>query len=121
VPFIDEQGIGLGPTREFFQLFSTALVNDENLWRTDQQNGLFPRPAADPHMFWAMGGLCGKAIVQDLFVHLPVNPVFFEVIRGKITRHTYLKVDDHFIRSLEDRPGLINLQFVLPDQVERDV
>jgi E3 ubiquitin-protein ligase TRIP12 len=116
VMFNREVGTGLGPTREFFQLFSGELVRNGTLWRVDQRNGLFPRPAADPHMFWIIGVLCAKAIAQECLLSLPIDPLFFDIVRGNIDEETCAKIDPDLMESLTDKSGLMHLQFVYPDK-----
>jgi hypothetical protein len=94
--FDDEQGIGFGPTQEFFDRFARELCAKRlNLWRDDSRGdgpcvhcvhcaaGLFPLPRADPEHFYLLGLLCGKALMMDMLVPLPFNPAFFRLVLGE--------------------------------------
>ena len=44
VVFVDEEGSGLGPTLEFYEMLSNELRMDTKIWRSGVPNeGLYPR------------------------------------------------------------------------------
>lgn len=125
VYFDDEEGIGAGPTQEFFTLFSKELCKAKHgLWRSefeedDEQmaflkNGLFPKPNAKPELFYILGLLFAKAILMDMILPLPMNPCFFKLIRGD-ELPDIAEIDELFAVSLNSCPeGLIGLNFTYP-------
>jgi E3 ubiquitin-protein ligase TRIP12 len=115
VQFAGENGTGTGPVREFFLKMSTLFRERKDLWRIGSA-ALFPRPAADPHLIYLLGVLCGKAIALDAHVDLPFDPIFFKVVRGHITEETCLRIDRHLTESMTDWKGLYDLSFLFPDQ-----
>jgi E3 ubiquitin-protein ligase TRIP12 len=133
VPMIHlETAHGDGPTREFFTLFSAEFCRaSRRLWRNpalpDSGNvdpgldGLFPRAAGDPQMFYIMGIMCAKALFLGCFVSIPFNPVFFEIAWGNIDRGTCAKIDPIMIQNLERREGLEGCVFVSPDVDEAEL
>ncbi|OHT03634.1 hypothetical protein TRFO_28884 [Tritrichomonas foetus] len=122
VYFDNEEGIGAGPTQEFFTLFSQELCLKRrgmfNFDSTDDsdycfnEQGLFPRPDADPKLFYLFGLLCGKVILMDMILTLPINTAFFKLVRGETI--TVNDVDRRLNQSLEHPEGLIGLNFTYP-------
>ncbi|KAK8839916.1 hypothetical protein M9Y10_031630 [Tritrichomonas musculus] len=122
--FDNEEGIGAGPTQEFLTLFSKELCRtSRGLWRYDftsnnelafMEKGLFPKPDADPKLFYILGLLFGKAILMDMILPLPMNPCFFRLIRGDGNPNIY-DIDEQLATSLDQYPeGLIGLNFTYP-------
>jgi E3 ubiquitin-protein ligase TRIP12 len=120
--FQGEEGIGLGPTQEFFSLFSHELsLVKRGMWRNDWGNkspyvvnpqGLFPLFSADPKLFFILGVLCAKALQMGFIVPLPFNLAFFMMLKGEPV--TIDEVDQQLAESLKSVDGLEGLPFVLP-------
>ena len=120
--FDGEEGIGAGPTQEFFALFSKELCKKKyGLFRFDStddseycfsEKGLFPQPNAPPEMFYIFGLLCAKAILMDMVLSIPLNPAFFKTIRGEKT--TLDEIDPIMAKSLQTPEGLLGLDFTYP-------
>jgi E3 ubiquitin-protein ligase TRIP12 len=117
---------GLGPSREFFALFSAELCKfSRSIWRNKRLGasefvdfgdcGLFPRPAADPRIFHTIGIFCAKAIFMGCLVSLPINPVFWDIAWGNTDDATAARVDPEFVRNLEMREGLEEMLFLFLD------
>jgi E3 ubiquitin-protein ligase TRIP12 len=121
IQFDGESGLGKGPTQEFMTLFSLELCrNARNLWISgpgefaSAPNGLFPRPDADPRLFYAIGVLCGKAVAMNCQLSIPFNPVFFEIAHGSVPDSVYARIDGGLVSSLKSPDGLLGLPFVYP-------
>lgn len=122
VYFDNEEGIGAGPTQEFFTLFSYELCKkSRNLWRDNSlidseycwtELGLFPKPNASPELFYIIGLLCGKSILMDMVLPIHFNPAFFKLIKSE--KITLDEVDPILERSLKMPDGLIDLPFTYP-------
>ncbi|KAH0790487.1 E3 ubiquitin-protein ligase UPL4-like isoform X5 [Histomonas meleagridis] len=120
--FDNEEGIGAGPTQEFFTLFSQELCKkSRKLWRDNSSEsseycwhelGLFPRPDAPPELFYTIGLLCGKAMLMDMILSIPFNPAFFKLMKGN--KISLEEVDPQLKRSLESSDGLLDLPFTYP-------
>lgn len=67
IEYYDEEGMGLGPTLEFYALVSQQIRALE-VWRNDgEETGLFPRPWNEPNVnsletLEFIGSFVGKAI-----------------------------------------------------------
>lgn len=122
--FKNENGVGEGPTQEFFTLMSRELCkrsNKKKLWRDDllhpsdfvwNPNGLFPSVDADPEMLRVLGLLMGKAVIVGKILDLPLNPAFFDLICSKLV--TVEQIDPQLSKSLKCKEGLFDLPFVYP-------
>jgi hypothetical protein len=120
VAFQGEEGIGLGPTQEFFTKFSHELCRTEHkLWRNESsgeyafsKKGLFPRPDASPEMFYKLGLLIGKAMLMEQIVSIPFSTAFVKLVLGESI--TLGEVDLDMERSLSEPEGLIGMPLVYP-------
>jgi hypothetical protein len=121
ISFISEEGIGWGPTHEFFTLFSHELCRSKRqLFRTDDfrsefassKQGLFFSPLASPEGAELLGIFLGKALQMNCLVDLNFNPALFKFIRGGIVDVS--EVDLMLARSLEVPAGLVGMPFVYP-------
>jgi hypothetical protein len=121
-----ENAHGTGPTLEFFTVFSHEFCRaSRGLWRNfpmpdsefvdPGELGLFPRPAADPHMFYIMGIMCAKALCIGCFISIPFNPVFFEIAWGVVDETTCLEIDPVLVHNLRAKEGMEGCVFVSPD------
>ena len=87
IEYEGEEGTGLGPTLEFYELVSKE-IRELQLWRSDADNhALFPAPMdqADTNLanFEFIGQFVGKAISDQRLVNLPFSPLFWELLLGK--------------------------------------
>ncbi|KAH0790386.1 E3 ubiquitin-protein ligase UPL4-like isoform X2 [Histomonas meleagridis] len=124
VYFDNEEGIGSGPTQEFFSLFSYELTKKSyKLWRNNSlrndsndyywnEKGLFPSPNADSNLFYFIGLLCAKAITLDMILSIQFNPAFFKLLKGE--KVTLEEVDPELKKSLSNADGIIGLDFTYP-------
>ena len=122
VSYEGEEGIGMGPTAEFYGIFGKEFSRKSHgLWRNEFTNkseyafdkmGLFPVVNANQDLFFVLGILCAKAIEAEFLVPLPFNPAFFKMVKGE---HVSIEeVDPGLARSLASCEGLIGLPFVYP-------
>ena len=125
VEFKGEEGIGAGPTQEFFTLFMRSICESKDMWqvRSDDemsvipQNGLFPRPDADPRLFYILGITLAKAFSMSCVCDLPLNPVFFELMRpgDTIREGIHYDIDRQLYLSLcDDADAFLDLDMVYP-------
>jgi E3 ubiquitin-protein ligase TRIP12 len=118
IRFLGEAGIGVGPTHEFFTLFSEQLCTaSTDLWRSERtlgdyvfdRDGLFPRPDASLDLMRVVGTLCAKALSMSTVVSFSFNPAFFSLVRGEEV--DVGDVDPALARSLGWPEGLLDLPF----------
>ncbi|EAY09596.1 hypothetical protein TVAG_056400 [Trichomonas vaginalis G3] len=121
VQFIGDEGMGYGPTQEFFTLFSHELCRtSRGLWRTNDpqaefafsQTGLYPSPAASNEDLRLLGMFCAKALQTQFIVDLPLSPHFIRTLRNEDV--TVQDVDPQLAIALENPEGLIGLDFTYP-------
>jgi hypothetical protein len=123
--FDGEEGVGAGVTQEFFTEFSCELCKKcHHLWRDDNpsegsdsawsQHGLFPRPDAPPEMFFIIGLLCGKALMMDMLISMPLSNAFWKLVIGQ--EISVAEVDEALASSLEypTFDAFAGLPFVYP-------
>lgn len=119
--FKNEEGIGFGPTQEFFSLMAKEFAsNSRGMWRNDNNvddyamtsTGLFPKIGADEHLFYLFGKLCAKASSLNNIISFPFNIAFFKLIKGE--KINIEEVDPQFAITLNNPEGLIGLNFVYP-------
>jgi E3 ubiquitin-protein ligase TRIP12 len=118
-----DNGIGSGPTQEFFTLFSHELCRRRHgLWMSHDHsgefvtpgNGLFPRPDANPSLFYILGILCAKSFTSGYRIEIPIHPCFFDVVNGEFNRKICSEVDPEFTENLLAAQGLADFKFVFP-------
>lgn len=102
VEFKGEEGTGLGPTLEFFNLVSKEIkayktpTTGIQIWRAGMQdNTLYPSPInlvsinLDDDLqriydvFRLTGMMIAKSISDDRLIELPLSPVFWDLVLGK--------------------------------------
>jgi E3 ubiquitin-protein ligase TRIP12 len=76
--------------------------------------GLFPRPDADPEMFYVLGLLCGKAISMNICLPIPLSEAFMKFVSDEPL--TLADVDPTLAKGLTDKEGVVGsgLAFVYP-------
>jgi hypothetical protein len=120
VRFKGEEGIGVGPTHEFFSLFSEEMCkNCRGIWRSDTtddfafaKGGLFPRPDAPRDLMYLAGILCAKAFSMNSVLSFDFNPAFFKYLRGE--KVTVDEIDLILANSLKETQSLFDLPFTYP-------
>jgi hypothetical protein len=123
ISFTGEEGIGLGPTQEFFALLGHEFCKkSRNMWRNADykegtefawsQCGLFPRPDAPPELFYWLGVACGKAVVMEVILSVPFNRAFLKLVIGGSV--SVADVDPQLARSLARPEGFVGLPFTYP-------
>lgn len=90
VKFNGEEGVGIGPTSEFYTMVCEEFRKCEFMWRKDISFGLFPRPRlassieeAKP-MFVRLGKFVGKAIEDGRLLDIHFSKAFYKLILGKV-------------------------------------
>jgi E3 ubiquitin-protein ligase TRIP12 len=114
VTYEGEEGIGVGPTQDFFASLTREFCAKRlGLWRDESKEGdlawtargIFPAPNAPPEQFYFIGLLVGKALLMDVLVPFPFNPAFFKLILGQPVDAA--EVDPMLAQSLANPEGLI--------------
>jgi len=122
ISFDGEEGVGRGPTKEFFSQYSffyklktSALfrnTSNEGIYCYDNQ-GLFPSPnLSEFNKYFEMGIFVAKAILSDCVIDLDFNPAFFRLVRG--VSINLEDIDSALARSLQDPDQLIGLDTSYP-------
>lgn len=127
--FSGETGVGTGPNREFFNLMSKEFcLKKRGMWRTEETNddyaysekGLFPICTGKDELFYLLGIFVAKALQMDIYIDIPFNPSFFDLIFDKKIE---LKEIDEKYSTFSEPTNLYGLTFVYPihDQEEIDM
>jgi hypothetical protein len=121
IAFIGEAGIGLGPTHEFFTLFSHELCRPSSrLFRTDKRDAdfavcrreMFLSPAATRRGVTVLGLFLTKALQMGCLVDIAINPALWRFLRKQKVEVS--EVDPMLAQSLRNPDGLVGLPFVYP-------
>jgi E3 ubiquitin-protein ligase TRIP12 len=122
IAFEDEEGLGDGPTQEFFtSLAHSFCKRGVKLWRDNSNaesemvvddNGLFPAVECDTGLLSVLGYVCGKAVLLHKVLPLPLNRAFIKMILGQGV--ALEEVDPQLAASLRSPEGLLDLTFVYP-------
>ena len=120
VAFAGDVGLGIGPTQEFFTLFSQEMCKtSRNMWRTEpgrefafSEGGLYPLPTANKNDLYILGMFCAKALATKFIIDIPFHPSFIKTLRKDYVRVS--DIDKNFANSIEDKSGLIGLDFTYP-------
>lgn len=121
ISFYNEPGIGLGPTREFFTLFSHELcLTEHKIFRSDsnekgyakEKQGMFFSPIVSLKAAKLLGRFIAKAIQMECLVDINFNPNIFKFLRNKEVNIE--DIDITLARSLNCPEGLIGLPFTYP-------
>lgn len=118
--FVNEIGTGLGPTHEFFCLMSHEFCKKERgMWRNDDSEGMFPILTAKDELFYQLGLFVAKAIQMNIFIDIPFNPSFFDLLLGRPVELE--KVDPYYSKALSNKSSLFGLTFVYPISDQKDI
>ena len=88
----NEQGIGLGPSMEFYSICSTAISKIPHIWRIVNGAYFFPFPLTDLHklkflelkeIFEFLGMIISKSISDDRLFDFPLSELFWEIVLQK--------------------------------------
>ena len=120
--FDGEPGFGEGVLQEFFTCISREFCRRSlRMWRDNMlfdseyvifEDGLFPAVTADPSLMEILGYICGKALLMNKLVNIPLHPMFFKMVLGE---HVEVSdIDPIFARSLLNSEGLYDLPFLYP-------
>jgi E3 ubiquitin-protein ligase TRIP12 len=103
VEYRDEAGTGLGPTLEYYYLVAQEIKNfkhpvtQDSIWRkSTQDNTLFPAPINIVKMsneeiqkiyevYRLAGMMIAKSISDDRLIDMPMSPLFWDLVLGKVT------------------------------------
>lgn len=121
ISYENEVGIGVGPTNEFFTLFSDSLcLVERGFFRSEVQRrgpvvnklGMFFSPKMDDKKASLLGKFIAKAIQMECLIDIYFNPALFKLLRGKTV--TVAEVEPEYANSFQNPDGLIGLTFEYP-------
>ena len=120
VSFTGETGIGIGPTQEFYTMFSHEMCrNSLKMWRTEKdtefafsEGGLYPLPTAKKSDLYTLGVFCAKALATGFLSDIPFSPMFIKILRKE--KVEVQEVDQNYAKALSNPDGLIGLDFSYP-------
>jgi hypothetical protein len=111
VTFIGEPAVGIGPTQEFFDLFSGEL-RQRMFRKADDSQGLFPAPDASPKEVELLGFLLARTLLAETHVDLQLNENFFTLMRESFdpgrTEERLASIDQELyfgLRLMEEEEG----------------
>jgi len=119
--FLNETGIGTGPTQEFLSKLTQEFCRSSlGLWITQSSNeeycfsniGLYPSPAGSISHFKNFGKLCGRTLINNYLVDCPLSESFFKLLKGE-----RIRLEDAFPelhKSFKNKEGLLDLNFTFP-------
>ncbi len=95
IQYEGEEGIGLGPTLEFYSLVSEE-IRQLPIWRKMTDNSLFPAPINLREIggdklsdlydnYRVAGAIVAKSIADDRLVDMPLSPLFWDILIGRKT------------------------------------
>lgn len=114
ISFEGEEGIGIGPTQEFFTLMGLEFAKSKHkMWRNDHNGnesadgeayatskiGLYPMVGASLSLFELLGKFCGKAVEMGYLVPIPFSRPFFKVFAGEDV--TMEEIDEQLAKSIK--------------------
>ena len=107
IEYKDEEGMGVGPTLEFYALVSKE-IREMPIWRnTGEETGLFPRPYKEIPTdvlasFEFVGQLVGKAISDERILDLHISHAFWKLVFGhKVDEHDLEIVDPVLYKAMQ--------------------
>lgn len=89
--YFEETGTGIGPTLEFYSLFSKEISQVKKMWYRTDDYSLFPtinineveiemiRP-----LFVLLGFIIARGIYDDRLIDFPINSVFWDIILDRV-------------------------------------
>jgi len=124
VNFHGEEGVGSGPTSEFFfKLSQCFYLKDIKIFRNEDHSpslfvhhskGLFPSPNAPLYYIELLGVLVAKCLLSQYIIDLHFNEAFFSLLKQKTV--TIRDIDPQLSKSLESKDGIIGMPFVYPGE-----
>jgi len=141
IQFKDEEGIGLGPTLEFYYLVAHELKNTEvsfgsqraPIWRKNMtDNSLFPAPVSVPalrtddlqhvyEVFRLAGMMVAKSISDDRLIDLPISSLMWDLLLGKKMNVFDLeKIDKDLFKIFSEFQLIANRKRELDKQIYLD-
>ena len=86
---MNEEGTGLGPTLEYYQVAIQAILSIKEMWRIADNNTYFPSPMNSKlskynikEIFKFLGTLAARAILDERVIDLPLSSVFWQLVLG---------------------------------------
>lgn len=126
IEYFDEEGLGLGPTLEFYSSVLQEFSKVSTMWRSTSQL-LFPLPQATDKnlfLFYTLGKFVGRALLDLRLVDMNFNPGFLQMLWGSTTLSVVdpelAQLLQRLLRALAKDLAAMDLLFTLPgyDSIE---
>ncbi|KEG14604.1 ubiquitin-protein ligase [Trypanosoma grayi] len=137
VEFKNENGLGVGPAMEFYNLFSSQIQDQKlQMWRTEEFTDILGTPARRVQLpllpaasqtaeslsyFELLGLLVGRVLMEERVVDLPLHPCFLRGILGNVDKNHLSEIEPELNQHLDWLESLnaeeleaCELMFVLP-------
>ena len=128
IEFVDENGTGKCTVAEFFDAMAQEMCRSSlNLWLVEESqtefvsvpnNGLYPRPDADPHLIYIVGLAVAKAASMGCVFPIQLHPAVFEVAQcnspSDIRESIYEEITDEASMINDDIECVYGLVFEFP-------
>ena len=141
VEYFNEEGVGLGPTLEFYTLVSREFAKKRlHMWRNNESNqddehvfskqGLFPAPMSDHQiasdygqkvikLFATLGKFVARSMLDSRIIDLSFNPIFFRINSGgnaiKPSLGSVKAVDQGLAQSLQTLRQYLSMKKKITD------
>ena len=87
-----ETGSGIGPTQEYYSLFSKELMNVKKLWYKTTDQTLFPAPYVtkeigfeeNEKLFSLLGFVVARSLYDDRLIDIPFNCLFWDLVLERV-------------------------------------
>jgi E3 ubiquitin-protein ligase TRIP12 len=111
--FMGEIGNGIGPTLEFYRLFTEIIYANKELWYKTTDKSIYPAIGLNNNnkclqLFKLIGYIVARAIFDDRLIDFPISRVFWNLLLDKaVTFNDIKKIDKDLYNVLNDLMGLI--------------
>jgi E3 ubiquitin-protein ligase TRIP12 len=113
---LDETGTGIGPTLEFYSLFSKEIASVKSMWFKTKDFSLYPAIFANEseflsfkQIFSLLGYVVARGLYDDILINIPLNSVFWDIILDRpINIKKVSKIDDGLGKLLRDLKDIVD-------------
>lgn len=110
IEYEGEEGTGLGPTLEFFDLVANE-IRGMRVWGDTEDHCLFPRAGLseeEAKEFVFIGSFVAKAVCDQRMIDLPISSLFWDLVIGNQPHLTDIKkIDSNLYKSIKELDQLV--------------